>query len=206
MIGLLRALLWRRVRWLAVGAATRWALRRVTARSIDQATAEFEQRLPAPVKRAIDDHRLANAIPIDPVRTGGSALAAGRAAKRASQLAADTTRTAGAARRSVIDRVGAVRSIGADLNHETETARRELTSRYLRSTRGPGPADDALLDLRNPVRADRGEDDEHDGALPLDRVPEPVTTGRRRAPRRRIRSEVPRVQRSYRPRTRPWDR
>jgi hypothetical protein len=206
MIGLLRALVWRRLRWLALGSAARWAIRRLTAgsraRAVEQATAEVEQRLPAPVRRLIENERVSSALPIDPVRTGGSALAAGRSAQRASRVAVDATRRLGDIRRGVTGRIDAVRGIGAEVGREAEASRRELTSRYLRATEGPGPADDALLDLRS----DRSVADGFDQADPLDQVPGPVAAGRRRAHRRSRRPEVARVQRSYRPRTRPWDR
>lgn len=216
MIGLLRVFLWRRLRWLAIGGVSRWLLRKATARSVDQATVEVEQRLPAPVRRVIEAG--SKRLPVDPVRTGGSALVAGRAARRASKLATETAgqaaaigRQAGDLRHRVTDRFDAVRSIGSDFERETETARRELTSRYRRATEGNAAGDDALLDLRpidlGPLEDDtRSVADGFDQADPLDLVPGPVRPGRRRAVRRRHRPEVPRVQRSYRPRRMPWDR
>ncbi|MGB5759242.1 MAG: hypothetical protein WBM50_20180, partial [Acidimicrobiales bacterium] len=64
MIGLaVRMLRWRRLRWLAIGTLSRYLLRRSAsrsfARSVDDATAEIEQRLPDPVLR------LLGAVPAD---------------------------------------------------------------------------------------------------------------------------------------------
>jgi len=123
---------WKRLRWFALGTLVRFLLKRTTSRSVERATADMEERLPAPDEVA----------------------------------------------------------------REAEIKRRELKAEYLRVTEGQVAADDALLDLR-PEVADEAE---------LPEVGEPVRSGRWRAERRLGQATVNRVQRSYRPRSKPWDR
>jgi hypothetical protein len=100
-----------------------------------------------------------------------------------------------------------VRAIGSEIGQEADSKRRELKAEYLRVTEGNGAADDALLDVR--AGAPRGADDgialdDNDGQLPT--IDPPTRSGRWRAEKRLAAGPVARVQRSYRPRTRPWDR
>lgn len=183
----------RRLRWLAFGAAVRFVLRRTTARQVDRATVELEARMPQPVRRALE------VVPDGAIRAGGSAVVAGRTARRV----ANGTRSVGKVgidgSRRLNDGVARLRSIGDDVGREVDTARRQLTARYLEATDGRTAADDALLDLRD-------EQPEPEDLDELPTVRPPATRGRRRARRRRSPETVARVQRSYRPATRPWDR
>lgn len=191
-----RLLKWKRLRLFALGALARFALRRLSVRSVDRATADLEDRLPAPMRKAME------IMPADAARAGGSALAAGRTAKRMATGTRRASQLVGDRRTRMAETVQRVRSIGDDITAEAEQRRRELKADYLRSTEGNGPADDVLLDLR-PEIADGPSalDDE------LPELVEPVRSGRWRADRRLGReTTVNRVQRSYRPRSKPWDR
>ncbi len=186
-----RLLRWRRLRWFAFGAVLRYALRRSASRSVERATEELEDRLPAPVRSALD------VIPADAVRAGGTALVAGRAARR---LAAGTGRASRGVvrwRRQTVDGLRDLRSITDQIGLEAELTRRELKARYLRVTLGDAAADESLLDVRAGAVAE---------AAPLPPLPEPIRRGRWRAERRLGRATVARVQRSYRPSSKPWDR
>ncbi len=202
---------WRRLRWFAVGAVARYVLRRSTSRSVDRAAAEIEERLPAPVRSALA------AVPADAIRAGGSAVVAGRTARRFATGSRRMTRLATDGGRRVSDGVHRVRSIGDEIGHEAEQKRRELRAQYLRATRGNAAADDAMLDLRGDGpdgRNDEGygpDDRRSDGGSWLDadeppRVREPIRQGRWRAGKSLGSPPVSRVQRSYRPTSRPWDR
>lgn len=191
MIGLVWRLFGRRLRWLAAGSLARFVLKRSASRSVDRATADLEDRLPAPVRRALD------AVPADAVRAGGSAVVAARTAKRVATGSRSASKAVNDRRRRAGDRLHRLRSIGAEIGTEAESKRRELTAEYLRATNRPTEADDALLDLR--TSAEPGDD-------PLASVAEPVRPGRRRARPPLTGSPVRRVQRSYRRRSAPWDR
>ena len=100
-----------------------------------------------------------------------------------------------------MDGVDRLRSIGDDIVTEADLRQRELKAEYLRATEGNGPADDVLLDLRPEViDGPTASGDE------LPELVEPIRRGRWRADRRLGVSSVNRVQRSYRPRSKPWDR
>ena len=192
MITVLRWLLlvlYRRFRWVALGAALRTLTRRSRARSVDDATDELAQRLPDPVVRAID------AAPGDLLRVGGGAVAAGRAARTVS----DRSRRVGSVTRSLrrrwSDPGATVRQVRDEWRRESERSERELWAEYHRSQGDHAAADDALLDRRHLRRGD--------GPLPA--VPDPVPPGRPRA-RRRATTAVGRVQRTYRRAAKPWDR
>ncbi|MDH3301775.1 MAG: hypothetical protein OES24_14850 [Acidimicrobiia bacterium] len=183
----LLAILYRRFRWVALGAALRTLTRRSTTRSIDDATDELAQRLPDPVVRAID------AAPGDLLRIGGGAVAAGRAARAAS----DRSRRVGLATRRIrrrwSDPGGVASGIREQWRRESELSERELWAEYHRAQGDHTAADDALLDRRHR---------HHDAPLPP--VPEPVPPGRPRV-RRRAATAVNRVQRTYRRASKPWD-
>ena len=213
MIGLAgRMLRWRRLRWFAIGTLSRYLLRRSTsrsfARSVDDATAEIEQRLPDPVLR------LLGAVPADATRAGGSALVAARTARRVASGSRRAGRFVAVGGRRATDGVARIRSIGSEIGYEAEARRRELRAEYLRVTRGNAAADDALIDVRPDVRPAplgphgrslghqvrrAGSDD------PLPEIDGPVRSGRWRAGGRHRPPSVDRVQRSYRPRRAPWD-
>ena len=195
----IRSLLWRRLRWVAVAAIARLLVRRAAGRQVDQAAAEIEERLPAPIRSALET------LPRNPVRAGGGLVVAGRNARRLATGTGRAARVANDGRRRVAEvnatrpRLGSIRrAIGDDLARESERSRRELRADYLRATVGDAQADEALLDLRDEPL------DQRNG--PSLEPPEPVRSGRWRAPRRVARHTVDRVQRTYRRPTRPWDR
>lgn len=193
----------RRFRWVILGwiarTLARLGLKSKIDRSIDQAAADLEDRLPASVVRAAD------LLPGDLVRSGGVAIAAGQrtkgAAGQARRVAGSTRKVAAStkastqavtgARRDVSDRI---RSLADEVRVESESARRRLKSDVVRQTEGEGPALEALLDLR-----DLDED-------PIPDVPAPVQPGRRRFRPALPPAPVNRVQRSYRRAVKPWDR
>lgn len=185
------------MRWLAAGTAARFVLRRVVrrtaGRSVDRATADLEERLPQPVRKALD------VVPDRAIRAGGSAVVAGRTARRVAVGTKRATRMAADGRTRASDRVGRLRSIGDDIARETEDSRRRLKAEYVRATRGPEAADDVLLDLR------RSEEDSWSDDEPPE-VMDPVRRGRWRAERRLGSGAVNRVRRSYQKPTKPWDR
>lgn len=192
----------RRLRWFAVGAGVKYVARTGVGRSVDQAAATIEDRLPAPVAKA------ANALPGDIVKAGGAAVVSARAARQSARaaktggLVAARVTKAGVQLTSqatslrpgsaVADRLRSARGSIAD---QAEADERELRADFLRYTGDEEGATNALLDLR---------DERSDGPLP--EVPDPVVAGRRRfvAPRRA--PEIDRVQRSYRRPSKPWDR
>lgn len=196
---LMRLLGWRRLRWFVIGgvvrAVGRIAVRRSTERSVDKAAAELEERLPAPVKRAIER------VPADPIRAGGSAIVAGRTAKRAVTGTRRASRVAAGQVGRVADGIGRVRSVGDEIAGEAAASRRRLRAEYLRATRGNAAADEALLDLRDGSDALPGARGE-----PPPELDPPIRRGRWRAERPLGETRVNRVMRSYRPRPKAWDR
>jgi hypothetical protein len=218
MIGFLWRLLGRRLGWLAIGALGRFAVRAMTEREVNKVADQLDERLPASVRAAADR------LPGDPIKSGAQAVVAGRSLRRAANGSARAAKAANDGRRAVsaqagragaqvgrlADRAAAVGELRQEVRRESELARRELHAHRLQvSGAGRAAADDALLDRRSPTESlDLGVDDPHadgDAAHPLDRIPEPVTSGRRRF-RARPEALVQRVQRSYRKPTRPWDR
>jgi hypothetical protein len=179
----------RRFRWMIIGAGVRQVARWGAARSIDEATAAIEDRLPASVVRA------ANAMPGDVLRVGGAAAVSARAARRTTSLAARTStgivRFGPRQRRRLGARIDAARF---DLADAAENARRELKSDYARFVDGEGAALEALLDLRD-VESE-----------PIPPVPAPVAAGRRRFRRSLPSADVARVQRTYKRPVKAWDR
>lgn len=198
------------LRWVVAGAVARLVARRFTRSTISAATEELDQRaqnLPAPVARAV------SALPPEARQMGGTALAAGRAARtaastsrRAGTMARRASRWGWGAAATVRGTAGSVRGGVDRVRHESEASRRRLRAQYLSATLGPEAGTDALLDIRTepdppPMSVD---DDGLDPSL-HDEVPGPVRPGRRR------RVAVPatpvnRRRRSYRPQPRPWDR
>ncbi len=192
----------RRFRWMAVGAGVKYIARRGVGRSVDDAAAQIEERLPAPVARA------ANALPGDIVKAGGAAVVSARAARSSAPAAKSGGVVAARVTKSSVQlgaRASALRP-GATVSDRLQAARRsiadqaglderELRADFLRYQGDDEAATDALLDLRTP---------RDDGPLP--EVPDAVATGRRRFTGPRRAPEVGRAQRSYRRPTKPWDR
>lgn len=204
--------LFRRFRWMLVGAGVRWLARRGVGRSVDEAATEIEERLPPSVARAV------NALPGDVMKAGGAAVVSARAAQRGAIVAqrgavvaqrgavvahrgarAGGSLAARAARvgRSARDAAGA----GADaVGLQAEADERDMRSDLQRYLHGGGlagerAATEALLDLRR-----------RDSDLPLPTIPDPVARGRRRFVPALSAPDVGRVQRSYRRPSKPWDR
>lgn len=189
----------RRFRWVIIGQIVRLLARTGVKRSVDQATATIEDKLPTPVVK------LADRLPGDVVRAGGAALVAsqqtrsagrqvGSATGRVVDLARSTKRgtdRVADTRRDFADRL---RRAGDDVRHESDLARRQIRSDIARERDGEAAALDELLDLRP---SDPG---------PLPSVPEPVVRGRNRFRAAPGSPEVARVQRTYRPPIKPWDR
>ena len=193
----------RRFRWMALGAGVRFVARRGVGRSVDQAAAKIEDRLPTPVAKAV------NALPGDVMKAGGAAVVSARAAQRSAGVAQRGARVGGSVaarvtrsvaqrpRPEIADRIRSAREAAAD---QAELDRRDLRSDFQRYIHGGGPAGeraatDALLDRRDPV-----------GDVPLPEVPEPIRRGRSRFVAQRGTPEIPRVQRSYRRPQKRWDR
>ncbi len=183
----------RRLAVMALGTGASYLSKWAAARTINSATQQFEDRLPAPVAKAI------NVLPGDLMRVGGTAMVAGTAVRTAGRASRRAVRVASASTSTLRGRKAAVDALlagaSAEWRREIEGERRRFRSDLIRLTRGPDAALEALLDLR----AD-------DGANPADlpRTREPIPAGRRR-PLRLPAPLVDRVQRSYRPPGKPWD-
>lgn len=180
----------RRSRWMVFG----WAARRVgkagLSKSIDAATYEIEQRLPAPLAKTLDK------LPGDVARAGGSLVVAGSSAKSvggavrsASESALNLNR-----RFKSVSISRHVASLRDEIAIESEASRRRIRSDMLRETDGDAAALDALLDLRPPEQ------------MPLPAVPDPIKPGRRRHKPKLVAAPVARVKRSYQQAVKPWDR
>lgn len=196
MIRLFRLLSRLGLRWVILGAISRFVARRFGRSTVERAGRDLEERaqerLPAPVAKVVSN------LPPEVLNAGGSAVVAGRAARgavhttrRASQLATGGTRRAAAG-------FGAARSALDQVRDESDASGRRLRARYLDATIGPGAATDALLD-RRPAAIE-----ELDLDSPHDEVPQPVTKGRMRR-RRRPLPTVNRMRRGYRPEPKAWD-
>ncbi len=183
----------RRLAVMALGTGASYLSKWVAARTINAATQQFEDRLPAPVAKAI------NILPGDLMRVGGTAMVAGAAVRSAGRAGRRAAKVATAGTSTLRGRKAAVDALLAGASDEwqrqVEGERRRLRGDLLRLTRGPDAALDALLDLRSGERLQPPD---------LLLTPEPIPVGRRRP----LRLPVPlidRVQRSYRPRVKPWD-
>lgn len=187
---------------MAVGAGVKYVARRGVGRSVDDAAAKIEERLPAPMARA------AHALPGDIVKAGGAAVVSARAARQSARaakngglVAAKLTKAgvqlsaqAGSLRpRSAL--AGQIRAARNTMAEQAEADERELRADYLRYTGDEAGAIDALLDLRD----DRSDE-------PLPDVPDPVRRGRRRFTAVRSIPQVSRVQRTYSRPSKRWDR
>ncbi len=192
----------RRFRWVAVGAGVKFVARRGVGRSVDDAAAKIEDRLPAHVVK------VANALPGDVVKAGGAAVVSARAARQSARAAktgglivARVTKaglqvsTQAASLRPGPAVAGRLRAARHSIVAQADADQRELRADFLRYRGDEEGATNALLDLR---------DERNDGPLPD--VPDPVRPGRRRFIGVRRAAEVGRVQRTYRRPSKPWDR
>ena len=192
----------RRFRWFALGAGVKYVARTGVGRSVDEAAAKIEDRLPAPVAKA------ANALPGDIVKAGGAAVVSARAARQSARaaktgglLAARVTKAGvqfssqAASLRPGPAVAGRLRAARDSIADQAEADERELRADFLRYSGDEEGAINALLDVR---------DGRSNGPLPG--VPDPVARGRRRFATPRRTPEVGRVQRSYRRPAKPWDR
>ncbi len=204
------AFLVRRSRWMILG----WAARRAgrvglnkavnkaidntgngsVSKSVDKATAVIEERLPAPVAKAVQK------LPGDLARAGGAVVVAGHAAQSASA----SVRSAGESGRRISQKVRGrsgqakisdrVHQLRDEIAIESDDARRRIHSDMLRETEGEGAALDALLDLRpTEIR-------------PLPEIPAEIASGRRRHRQALPTPPVNRMSRTYRKKTKAWDR
>ena len=196
MISLIRWLtvfLFRRFRWVALGALVRSVTRKTRERSVDAATEELAERLPPSVVKAAD------AAPGDLLRHGGRVLATGRQARH---LGAATRQVGTASKRlgrlrprfRQGDWRSAVETVRDDWYRETTLVEREVRAEYHRAMGDHQSADEVMLDHRGPAFE----------RSPLPEVPPPIPVGRprRTAQRRQV---VNRVQRSYRQVRKPWE-
>ena len=210
MIWLLRLLSRLGLRWVVVGAVSRFIARRLGRSTVERAGRDLEERaherLPAPVAKAV------SSLPPEVLNAGGSAVVAGRAARGAVHTTRRAGRLASGGSRRAASSLGAARSVLDQVRTESDASGRRLRSRYLESTIGPGAATEALLDLR-PGSGNRddgaggasgGAPMEHDPDSPHDVVPEPVGRGRLRRRHRPI-PAVNRMRRGYRPEPKAWE-
>lgn len=193
------AFMLRRFRWMAVGAGVKYVARRGVGRSVDDAAAKIEERLPAPIVKA------ANALPGDIVKASGAAVVSARAARQSARAAKNGGLVAARVTKAGVqlstqaaslrpDVAGRIRGARSTIAEQADADERELRADYLRYTGDEAGAIDALLDLR---------DERSDGPLPD--VPDPVVRGRRRFTATRSVPEVDRVQRTYSRPTKRWD-
>ena len=194
MIGLIP----RRLRWMAVGAGVSYLSKWKAEQSVDRATEKLEEQLPEPLAR------VAQALPAEIIRSAGTVVAVGGAARKSAALVRTTASATGTAISASRTASGAVKAAGeslraqrqnlgarvtgaaGDLRIQSELDRRELKAAYVRHTEGDGPGLEARLDLRS-------IDDE-----PIPETPDPVSAGRRRFRPALPSPPVNRVQRSYR--------
>lgn len=191
----LRVLL-RRFGWVALVAAARSLARRGGQRKIDEATDDVSSSLPDGVVTALSD------MPGDPLRAAGTAVAAGRSARRAAQLSKSVAGSTAAPIRAVDQFRRRARAwgqaIGVDIGDESSSVERQLWADYHRSRGDHTRADQSLLDVRPDVEDSRVAEEIWGD------VPPESPRGRLRS--RRSRAVRPqRVQRSYRRPQKPWD-
>lgn len=191
------------LRWMAFGAlaryGARWLGRSQVDRAIEDLEAKAQDRLPAPLARAVAS------LPADAKRAGGSAVVAGRTAKNAAVMSKRASRVATSGTRRAASGLDSFRGLADRVRDETDSSRRELKARYLEATEGRAAATDSLLDARSSMvdglagdGAQAADEDPHRS------VPDPIVSGRARALRRRP-TVVGRMRRGYRPAPKPWD-
>ena len=179
------AFLFRRFRWMLIGAAGKEIARRVSERQVEEARSELADRLP---DRAV---AIADKLPGDVLKAAGTAQVAGRVASKSARISKDV---AGKSRDLAITPQKArqrLDELGEEWQTQVAQEDRSLRSRLIAQTRGRTAADDVLMGGKT-----SWEDD------PLPEVSDSVASGR---PVRRARNAlVNRVQRSYRPRKHDW--
>lgn len=195
MVRWLARLLIRRLRWLALVYAARGLARRSARPSMDRASDELRERLPDGVVHAL------SAMPGDPIRVGGSAMATSRGARSAFRATRKTTGSASRLVRWVSHSAHGTRGFRRrfvdQVREESELDRRRMWSEYRRAEGDHQAADEILLERRDafhPIRKDE---------LPV--IPDAVPTGRFRSVDEPPRT-VDRRLRSYRRPIKPWDR
>lgn len=189
----------RRFRWLIMGAGVKYVARRGVGKSVDDAAAKIEERLPATVVKA------ANVLPGDLIKAGGAAAVSARAAQRGARVAktggvvaARVTRAGMSLRprSAVTERLRSAReAVSAQADLDARDLRADVQRYIVGGQAGERAATEALLDLRS----SRSDD-------PLPVVPEPIRSGRHRFVRALPAPEIARVQRTYRRAQKPWDR
>ncbi len=196
MIRLFRLLSRLGLRWVVIGAISRFVARRFGRATVERAGRDLEERaqerLPAPVAKAVSN------LPPEVLNAGGSAVVAGRAARGAVHTTRRASRLATGSTRRAASSLGAARSALDQVRDERDASGRRLRARYLEATVGPGAATDALLDRRPTDAEEFGLDSPHD------EVPQPIAGGRMRR-RRRQPTTVNRMRRGYRPEPKAWD-
>ncbi len=184
----------RRLVWVTVAAGARYVFRRRTAKTVENQRDQLVERLPSPVVALVDR------MPVDPIRASSSVIVAGKATKAAASGSQKVTRRAAVGLRSaknVRNRLTAARdSVRSEFKSEVVDSVRSLRSQYVAITEGEDAATDALLDIRSDA-SDAGD---------LPEVPAPVATGRRRWKPALPKPKTNRMQRSYFPPIKPWDR
>ncbi len=179
------AFLFRRFRWMLLGAAGKELARRVSERQVDEARNELAERLP---DRAV---AIADKLPGDVLKAAGTAQVAGRVASKSARLSKDVatkSRDMAVTPQRARQRLS---EMGEEWQAQVAEEDRSLRARLIAQTRGRRAADDVLLGGKT-----SWEDE------PLPEVADRVTSGR---PVRRARNAlVNRVQRSYRPRKHDW--
>lgn len=194
----------RSLRMVVVGFVAKYIARLATRRSVDSATKDLEDRLPPAASKVVAK------LPDGVLRTGGAAIAAGKATRTAARSSASVASVAKSRSLSVTGELARVRQgvrqmktdVVDDIIKTTEEERRLMTGDVLRETVGREAADNASLDLRetpSPEVNQLGPD----ANLPTEA--DAVRPGRRRGTYPRHRSAVARVQRLYNPRPKPWD-
>ncbi len=189
----------RRFGWVAVVAALRSLARLGGQRRIDEATTEAAEKMPESVVSALKD------APGDPLRVVGTAMVAGRSARKAAGVsrsaagtASDSLRLVDQYRRSVSEWR---RTARGDIRSERDELERQLWSDYHRSRGDHRRADLSLLDSRHERD---GGDSGHEGDEVWNQVPSETPRGRFR--HRLTRPVKPRrVRRTYRSLEKPWD-
>ena len=177
--------LFRRFRWMLIGAAGKEVARRVSGRQVEEARSDLAERLP---DRAV---AIADKLPGDLLKAAGTARVAGRVAGKSARISKDAatfSRDIAVSPQRARQRLS---EMGEEWHTQVEQDDRSLRARLIAQTRGRTAGDNVLLGGQT-----SWEDE------PLPEVAARVDTGR---PVRRAKNAlVGRVQRSYRPRKHGW--
>ena len=179
------AYLFRRFRWMLIGAAGKEVARRISERQVLEARSELAQRLP---DRAVV---IADKLPGDILKAAGTAQVAGRVAGKSARISKDVatlSRDVAVSPQRARQRLS---EMGEEWQAQVDYDDRSLRARLIAQTRGRTAADNVLLGGQT-----SWEDE------PLPEVADRVDGGR---PVRKAKNAlVDRVQRSYRPRKHDW--